>query len=249
MATENDWLTTNLTERLKNPYCDFKASYRIDKFEYLTFAEESENVKQSILQKYSKLFVPLSGGMDSEYVMKQLQKEAIPIIVVTPGNKEESVYAFKYCEQIDVKPVIIEKTEKEVLQTFCTDIFLKLNGVGYNSVPALIASRYAQDKNGVAIIGEHGYNDINEWDFYNDVILGKESSVYYFLHNPKILMAMRKSYNFLNMDHQSFKTEIYGLEKREKMIYKYSDKFYQIVNALIRSRVRPKVRDVIEYNV
>jgi hypothetical protein len=250
MATKNEWLTTNITERLTNHIVDFKATYSKHQNNFNDFTTESQNVKWDILNNYPKLFVPLSGGMDSEYVFEQFYKEGVtPIIVSTPGNKEESAYAFKCCEKYGAKPVIIEKTEKEILTTFCSDIFLKLNGVGYNSTPALIAARYAQDKNGVAIIGEHGYNDINEWDFYNDAILGKDASIYYFLHTPQMVIAMKKEYAYHNTDHQSFKAKIYGIENREKMIYQYSEKFYNIVNSLIRTKKRPNVRDIIQCEI
>jgi hypothetical protein len=234
MATKNNWLKTNITERLTNPAADFKVWHNVE----TVGNDDWETALFDTVTDFSwiskKLYIPLSGGMDSEFVFESLKHlYPTPIIVDTPGNKLESAYAYHYCNKNNLKPVVIEKTETEMLQIYYSDIFTKLNGCGINSVAALIAGRYAEDCGGVAVIGEHGYDGVSEWDFYNDALIHEDNSIYFFMWTPELVQAMRNEYD--GGDHQEFKHRLYGVPLRSKIKYQYSSAYESALN-FINSR-------------
>jgi hypothetical protein len=224
MATKNNWLKTNIVERLTNPATDFKVWHNVETVR----DDDWETALFDTITDFSwiskKLYVPLSGGMDSEFVLDCLKHlYPTPIIVDTPGNKIESAYAFHYCRKHNLNPVVIQKTEAEMLQTFYDDIFVKLNGYGSDSVAVLMAARYAEEHGGVAVIGEHAYDDVSEWDFYNDALIHEDNSIYFFMWTPELVKAMQNEYR--TEDHQEFKHRLYNVPFRPKLNYDYSSSY------------------------
>jgi hypothetical protein len=224
MATKNNWLKTNIAERLTNPAANFRVWHEVEAVKDYDWNTALFDTVTDFSWISKKLYIPLSGGMDSEFVFESLKHlYPTPIIVDTPGNKIESAYAYHYCRKNNLNPVVIEKTEAEMLQIYYNDIFVKLNGCGMNSVAALLAARYAESNGGVAVIGEHGYDDNNEWDFYNDALIGEESSIYFFMWTPELVQAMRNEYENGNYyDHQEFKHKLYGIPFRPKIKFQYN---------------------------
>jgi len=247
MATKNNWLKTNIAERLTNPAADFKVWHNVEEVRNDDWETALFDTVTDFSWISKKLYVPLSGGMDSEFVFESLKHlYPTPIIVDTPCNKLESAYAFHYCRKNNLKPVVIEKTETEMLQIYYNDIFTKLNGCGINSVAVLIASRYAEDQGGVAVIGEHGYDDNNEWDFYNDALIHEDNSIYFFMWTPELVQAMRNEYD--GGDHQEFKHSLYGIPFRPKLHYNYSES-YEKTLSIIRAKqtVEPNRKSYIRF--
>jgi hypothetical protein len=233
--TENDWLRTNIRDRLVNPNTDFEVEYTPVDFVPVDFDIAAQIATQKIIQKYKNIYVPLSGGMDSEFVFLQLMAVAKPIIIVTPGNEYEVQYAFELCRKYKIEPIIIEKTEQEILQVFYNEIFKKLNGYGYNSVPALIAGQYAQSQNGIVVIGEHAFEGLNEWDFYNDALLDIDT-VYYYMYTRQIVDSMIREFDPQKENSQQFKARMYKIPFRPKFKYKYSETFYSAIEAFRKTR-------------
>lgn len=233
--TENEWLRTNIRDRLLKPDTDFAVEYTPVEFVPVAFDIAAQIVSQKIVQKYRNIYVPLSGGMDSEFVFLQLMAVAKPIIIVTPGNEYEVQYAFELCRTHKIDPIVIEKSEQDILQVFYTEIFKKLNGYGYNSVPALIAGQYAQKHDGMVVIGEHAFEGLNEWDFYNDALLDIDS-VYYYMYTRQIVDAMIKEFNPKAENSQQFKARLYKIPFRPKFKYKYSETFYNAIEAFRKTR-------------
>lgn len=235
MATKDNWLKTNISERLTFKGADLKVWHRVSHVAEVSWDEAIKQTVDDISRFDRKLFVPLSGGMDSEYVLKTLMHlDVTPIIVDTPGNKIESQYAFHFCRHNNLKPVVIEKNEKQIIDTYIEDIYTKLNGVGVYSVAALIAARYANDHGGVAIIGEHAYDGVSEWDFYNDVLIGEDSSVYFFMWTPELIEAMKREYK--GGDHQEFKYRLYQIPFRPKIMFSHSQPFNDVFDLLMKKR-------------
>ncbi len=62
-------------------------------------------------EKQGNLFLCYSGGLDSEYVLavfKSLGMPITPIIMRTQYNDHETQYAFKYCDENSITPVVID---------------------------------------------------------------------------------------------------------------------------------------------
>ena len=231
MVTKNQWLTTNIRDRLVDPSTVFNISYNVSNISHDGFLKECEKARDDIKKTYKKIYVALSGGMDSEFVMNCFGDAAIPIIVDTPGNKLESSYAYHYCKNYNITPIVIKKTEAEMLTVFYEQIFKKINSVAPNSVATYIAAKYAVDNGGVAVIGEHGYDCVNEWDFYNDALIGVDSSLYFFMWTPELVKAMKDEWKKFD-DHQEFKNSIYGVSFRPKIKYQYSRNYENVLNKI-----------------
>ena len=235
MTTKNNWLKTNIAERLANPAADLKVWHEVEHIEPLTWSQALFDTVTDFSWISKKLYIPLSGGMDSEFVFDCLKHlYPTPIIVDTPGNKLESAYAFHYCKKHNLKPVVIQKTETEMLQTYYDEIFTKLNGVGSDSVAVLIAARYAEEMGGVAVIGEHAYDDVSEWDFYNDALIHENNSIYFFMWTPELVQAMQKEYD--GDDHQEFKYRLYKVPFRPKINYNYGLQYKKALAAIRAKR-------------
>lgn len=238
MATKNNWLKTNIKERLVDPSVDIKVWHDVLSVRPISWDEAIKETVEDLSKLEKKLYVPLSGGMDSEYVMKTLQHlNPIPIIVVTPGNTLEASYAFHYCKHNNITPVVIECNEKQLIDIFYEEIYKKLNGVGIYSIAALIAARYAYENSGVAIIGEHAYDGVSEWDFYNDALISEEACIYFFMWTPELVYAMRGEY-LLNEsdDHQEFKHRLYNIPFRPKITFDHSDQFNEVYTMMMKKR-------------
>lgn len=232
MATENHWLRTNIKERLTNPKTPFVVSFDRTNHTPISFQEASKRVVNKIVSKYDNIYILLSGGMDSEYVFNCfLGHKFTPIIVDTPANKEESTYAFKRCAETNIEPVVIVKSEKELIQTYYETIYKRLHSTGHNSTATYIAAKYADEHNGVAVIGEHGYDGMNEWDFYNDALIHEENSIYFFMYDQQIFDAMKSEYR-KGENHQAFKQRIYNISIRPKMKYEYSKQALDVISKL-----------------
>lgn len=243
MATKNNWLKTNIAERITNPAVDFKVWHEVNAVRDLTWEQALSETITSLSWISKKLYIPLSGGMDSEFVFDCLKHlYPTPVIVDTPGNKLESSYAFHYCRKHKLNPVVIQKTEAEMLHIYYEDIFTKLNGYGFNSVAALVAGRYIEDMGGVAVIGEHAYDGVSEWDFYNDALIHEDNSIYFFMWTPELINAMQKEY--YGEDHQEFKYRLYNVPFRPKIIYNYSRSYEDALDIIRNKRiVRPLSQD------
>lgn len=77
-----------------------------------SYFEETSTVAEMIwAQKQGNLFLCYSGGLDSEYVLavfRTLGMPIRPVIMRTQYNHHETQYAFKYCEENSIIPVVID---------------------------------------------------------------------------------------------------------------------------------------------
>jgi len=249
MATKDNWLVTNIKTRLTDPTIDFKVGHRVERLERLSWEQALLNTITDFEQISKKLYIPLSGGMDSEFVFNCLRHlNPTPIIVDTPANKLESAYAFHYCRKHNLTPVVLERSEYDLLRVYIEDIFTKINGVGASSVASLLAAKYAEQNEGVVVIGEHAYDGVSEWDFYNDALIHELNSAYFFMWTPELVDAMQREYR--GEDHQEFKHRLYEIPYRPKMIYQYSDAFENVLRNLNEARKsRPNTKSEITFNV
>jgi hypothetical protein len=230
MATENDWLTHNLRDRLRNKNVNFEVYFNVPKYRKLTFDEATKEVAEKLYAINNKLFVGLSGGIDSEYVFRrfvELKIPFIPVIVYGLCYKYESDFAFEICKKFNIEPVVINVDESDIIKKYKFDIYDKLNSFGLGGVPALLIAEYAKEHNGIYVKGEHMVGDIvkqvctemNEWDFYNDVLI--DGYTYdFFLYTPEIVYSMVSLMD--KKDSQTFKCDLYVIPYREKVTVKLS---------------------------
>ena len=247
--TQNNWLEHNLKERLYDFSLDFKLQINETPYQLTNFKTASFEVVNLVDRLDMPIFISFSGGMDSEYVVKcflEAGTKFTPIIVKTSGNDYESSYAFHFCRKYSIPFIVIEKTDVEILSIFYKEIFKKLNSKGINSTPALIAGMYAKQQGGVLVKGEHLIDDdrdwrgtidrvgSNEWDFYNDVLVG--NTVNFFLETPNIAVSLVREIR-AEESVQEFKHRMFDIPFRPKFSYKYPKLYNEALKEIKKKMV------------
>lgn len=231
MTAENNWIVSNIQERLSNKICDFNISINIDKYEKLSFEDASTGVCNKLASISNNIYISLSGGVDSEYVFKKFYSLNIPftpVIVKSSCYEEETLLAINLCNSYNINPVVIEVTEDEIFNIFYKKIHKDLNGYGIFRVPALLVAEYASNNNGICVYGEHLLGklrnniiiEINEWDFYPSTYYNNTYN--FFIYTPEIVYSLLNSIN-PNEDYQTFKCRLFNIIYRDKIKPKVSD--------------------------
>lgn len=248
MATYKNWLTTNISERNSSKALDLKLYIKkIDEWNLnLSFEQAARDAANKIASLGLDLYIGLSGGLDSEYVAKIFLSENIPfktVIIETPGNELELSYAYHFCRKNNIEPIILKKTEAEMLKCYYNDIMGKLCGYGHNAVATYMVGQYADERDGIYVMGEHLIDDqddgtiligANEWDFYNDALIGVHNTHYFFEYTPSIAYAMVKAIDI--DDAQEFKSALYDVPFRPKITYQYSRNYEEALKELRKTK-------------
>jgi hypothetical protein len=241
MATENDWIDTNIYERLIVPSLSYRVYVKPYPFHEMKFQDAADYTARRIYEKHKKIYVALSGGADSDFVVRVFHRNDIPfevIIVKTSGNLKELEYAFRICEEFDIKPNVIEIDDVEYLKFYYNNVIKKLFGYGIYAIPSIVACQYARDNDGVLVIGEHMIEGekpdkdgvvrirpaMNEWDSYNEALVGKEYNIPFFLYTLEIAYAMLTAIDDTKPI-DVWKCDLYEVEPRPIMGYEFSDIF------------------------
>jgi len=247
IISENNWINDNIfSERMTENY---EVNMKPYPFKPLKFYDAAQQAAINISKKYKNLYVGLSGGIDSEYVLvcfHKLKIPIIPLIVLCEGNEEETKYAFKICKKLEIKPKVIECSNIQIIDICINFIFKKINGIGFESATRVFAAQYVKNNNGTLICGDHVLGDgdenlikdseysMNEYDGYNSAHYGDEIGFY--LYTPELTYSMISG-NTLdgeNMSWKEYKSKLFGLEMREKICYNYPEKIKKINQLLIR---------------
>ena len=125
MATENDWVDTNIYERCLIPNLSFHVRLRPYPFREMKFQDAADYTAKRIYEKHKKIYVALSGGADSEFVVRVFHRNNIPfdvIIVKTSGNFKELQYAFKTCKELSIEPIIIDLDNSQYLSIYYEEV-------------------------------------------------------------------------------------------------------------------------------
>jgi hypothetical protein len=235
MISKNNWITENIQERLTNQNSDFVAQLIPYPFTPISFDQAVEQTVHEISQKYKNLYLGLSGGYDSDFVMQAFHKHNVPItpVIVLCGNELESSYAFETCKKLNIQPVVITISDDEFVNYYEEKIYKKFNGVGIRSTYKLFASEYVQKNNGTFVTGENWLGDgsdiinnqkvsfINEWDFYHihnyDI-----PCIDFFLYSAELSYSMIP-HHLPKISWSQYKNYLFKIEYRKKMKLEYSE--------------------------
>jgi len=222
MATNHNWIHTNIDKRIDDKTIDFDVFLNPYPFTIASFETSCNNVVQLIAEKNKPIYIGLSGGMDSEYVAKCFLRCGVnffPVLVLNEGNMLEAQYAIHFCKQNNLSLKIINTNRKELFQLYYNLIVRRLGGNGINSTRTILAANYAKQNDGIFLQSEHvldeGFFSLNEWDFYNDSIFDQDLVQYFFLYTPQIVYSMMKAYD--NTDMQEFKFNLFQIPFRPKI--------------------------------
>lgn len=246
MSTHNDWLNTNITDRLTAKGTDFRCQLSLYPFERMEFHDACSMTAKLIAAKHPKLYLSLSNGIDSEYVLKCFLKNGIhitPIIVLPAEQRAEFDITLSMCDELGITPVIISVTHTDVIKRFYQSIVEPICGYGINSTYNLFAADYARENFGFLVTGDHLLGDDSEtvqmieaaeWDFYLDVTHGTGSYCPFFTYTVETIYAMTYEMDATTSD--DFRHRLYGLDFRPKFKYIYDCKYDEIFVKIRKSR-------------
>ena len=234
MIWHNNWVWHNLDERSTNKNVDFKFGLTPYSFKITSFKEACYSTAKTIYDKHKKVYVALSGGMDSLYVTKvfhEMKIPFVPVIISSEANTEETKYAFDYCIDQNIPHHVITTTGKHLLEYYYKEIYPKTYSIGINGSASVIAAQYAKENGGIILCGEylmdveHDNITCSDYDFYRDIMVGE--NINFFYYTPQIAYAMAKE-SEVPFEHTKYK--LYQFEtNREKIKYQYSRPISNVV--------------------
>ena len=246
IISENNWINDNLTK--SGLISDYDIKFNLYPFKPLKFHDAAQKTAIKISEKYKNLYVGLSGGIDSEYVLvcfHKLKIPIIPLIILCEGNEEETKYAFKICKKLNIIPKVITCSDIEILDICISFIYKKMNGVGFESATKIFAAQYVKNNNGTLVCGGHIVGDgdaliknseyaMIEWDSYDLADYGDE--IGFFTYTPELTYSMISG-NTLdgeNMSWKEYKSKLFELEMRQKIFYTYPERIEKIFESMYR---------------
>lgn len=233
MITKNNWVSCNLAERFTNPVLDYTLTLHPYPFKPLPFDSAVEMTVKEIANNYGNLFLALSGGYDSEFVLRAFHKFSVPItpVIVLYGNEVESRYAYKVCKELGILPVEITVTDEQFIEYYHEKIYKKFNVPGgFHATQSLFAAEYIEKNNGTLILGGHIMNnsDINiadefsnttEWDFYTYYLYPAVNAIDFYLYTSEIAYSAMPQHTIGTWGEHKHK--LFNIEYREKIRPKY----------------------------
>lgn len=253
MATENDWVDTNIHERFLIPNLSFHVRLRPYPFREMKFQEAADYTAKRIYEKHKKIYVALSGGADSEFVVRVFHRNNIPfetLIIKTSGNSKELEYAYRLCDDLSITPIVIDLDDAKYLSIYYEEVVKKIHGYGIYAIPGIIACQYARDNDGVLIMGEHmiegekedeeGYKRLrpamNEWDCYNECFVGEKYSIPFFLYTLELTYSMLNTIIDDRLPIDVWKCSLYNIQKRPILDYEFSKEFEDSMQKIFLAR-------------
>lgn len=239
-------IRNNLSVRLSNPDKNFKARLCLSKyFVSKTFENSIKLEIKRIKNRYSSIYIGLSGGINSEFIFLKFIEYKIKfkvVIVETTGNQQEIQYAINLCKKFNIIPELIRLSDIDYLRIYNEEVLQKLHGYGLYAIHSLIACKYAKDRNSVLITGTNMFSyDIGkqkivptlfEWDFYNECLIGRNYSYNFLIRSVEMISSSLHEIN--NTPTCLF--DLYKMEPRQIFPYNFSQGFYKLVEDL-NSRV------------
>lgn len=258
MITKNSWIQTNIKQRFIDKTCKFEVHFKLYNFREMSFRDAAEYTCLEIYKEHKNLFLGLSGGMDSEYVLRVFHRLNIPIqpVIVCCGNEKENEFAYKLCDELQVEPIVINITEEDFLRFFVKKIYNKIGGTAYNSTQTLFAQEYAFKNNGILIAGEHliyedkfdiisdTYMRIPEWDVYGSCHFDG-NIINFFCYTPELVYS---SLPKLGTQSDIYRAEIYQIKWRDKITANYSEELMSSIKKVIKQQTPNKHTHIFTRN-
>lgn len=249
MKVKDNWISTNLLDRKDNSDLNFLLTINPSPLEDKTFSEYSDSLAQEIYSQDNNLFLLLSGGIDSEYVLNVFLRNNIPIkpiIIVTPYNKKELLFAIRKIKTENLNPIVVELSEQEIwpiVTEYCNNrhwyaspwyaLLDHVAGQFTNQGTVITGTGeptlfFAQD-DGFRWAGLR-YNYIPESEFYL-MYHTSQKIINFFLYDNQIYYCLLNELVNLDGNSQTNKCAVYGLEYRSKIFV--AEEFTYIADKLL----------------
>lgn len=231
----NQWLTINHSTGLSsNLVNELDIAFALNGVvKTMRFDDAADYTADLISKNYNNLHLSLSGGLDSEFVGKVLVRNQInftPVILETPYNVAEIWYAYKFCDDNKLSPVVLNYvTDYDELIKEMIKITVELNmPMNASSLPIVVANKLSQARvvNGY---GEPYYNstsykeamgeilDLHDNNFWTEMHFGDKHPGAFFTYTPNLFQACVREIDS-SKNSQVAKSELYGIIPRPKLI-------------------------------
>ena len=209
---KNSWIKYRLNRSYTNPWPVSEMDVYLcptEPAKIISVNQAAKNVATDIAYNYNNLYVAMSGGIDSEFVAKTFLELGIPftpiIFKVEDLNELDIWWAFKWCRENKIEPVVVEASGDEWVQRLITISrdFCGRFGAGNGTLSFLYD--YVRNVNGKLITGggfPEYYPDENlsyMWTRYVDSKMNNKNG--YLIHEPDIIQAImypEMPFNFLS---------------------------------------------------
>jgi hypothetical protein len=255
----NNWLSINLQLEKDQDNCFDIAFQLTSPLQNLKFQEAADYTARLISEKYNNIHLLLSGGLDSEYVAKVFVRNNLkftPVILVNYTNIAEVWYAFKFCQEHNLAPMVLNYSDSYQSHTkflkMLYDLSLKLKLPPNLSIISNFVSTIIKDANILTGCGDlPGGIDFNDYKFFlspiTDDLIVHGSSFYlnlqknhpgpFFTYTPEIVKSFVLEIDY-KKNIQSAKAELYGILPRSKIIYDlHSISESKILKTMIEDRL------------
>ena len=239
--TKDDWLTSNLLGR-KGTNEPFKLTIKPTRFDKVPYRDATMNAAREIGNLSDKIFVALSGGMDSESVVRIFHSAGVklyPIIVAFSGNELERQYAFRVCEELKIEPIVIDMTNIDIVKYYIM-VGEYVDNVAVHSLPTIRAQMYAKEHGGILVTGDEilpSNDHIDsvlwyEWDYYHSMI--SRDNVGFFIYSAELVYSMMNEWNSMcDVDNtQKCKSRLYNVVWRPKINHRYDKEVYESIRKI-----------------
>lgn len=251
----NSWLSVNLEkDSALNISAPFSVSFNASP-STMTFNEAADYTANLIASKFDNLHLCLSGGLDSEFVAKVLLRNNIsftPVIVSADFVNAENWYAFKFCNDNNITPLVLDFTgpEKHIDLAKQLIVYARQHSLPFdrallvNIVADLLPTASILTGYGDPVHVSSNYNEpvgemveLTDHDYFLDTVYGNAHPGAFFSYTPELFYAMVRDLD-TTKNTQDSKLDLYNLLWRPKMqspffeLYPSSDLAYIIKHAL-----------------
>ena len=222
----------------------FKLTIKPTKFDKVPYQDAAIRAAREIGTLSDKIFISLSGGMDSESVVRIFHRagvKATPIIMSFSGNELERQYAFRVCKELKIEPIVIDMTNLDIIKYYrLIDRYVDI--VALHSIPTICAAVYAKLNDGIMVTGEHFISDEDghtpimvecfEWDLYHSMI--SSSNIGFFMYSAELAYSLMSE--LARIDNiegtQECKAHLFDVIWRPKINHKYDPEVYAAIREI-----------------
>jgi len=157
MLTKNRWLVSNL-EGVNKGKCDqFTVKLHPYVFDEMTFMDAAAYTARLIQSQHSDLHIGLSGGADSEFIVRLFHMLNIPFTVVHVKftGSQDNFLVDNLCSELGLKKIVnIWVDEETIYKYWIKNLYFKLNSDGLNHTFQMMVVDKVKEREGTCILGE-----------------------------------------------------------------------------------------------
>ena len=237
---QNDWIDIHYP--LQGEKLEVSFNIPEKSVETLPFFVALDDAVKKIAKKHNDIFIPLTGGQDSEVCCNAFIRNRIPftpIIFITPYNIEELKYALWYCSNFGLKPKYLDFYDEKKFNGQLIPIYLnfldRIKRVNWFNVSTYVISTFfpgsyitatmdpwcsswcEDHKKGIYDISPKKYDDnlyLYDYDFFTI----KECKYFFspLAYTPEVFFNMIREMNF-SLSCSEAKSILYQTPKRTKI--------------------------------